>query len=63
MKSIVLGIMLLAFAVIYILVLGLVDATLKGILLGALYLYATAGEVPSEFDRSVLTGSFAPKGQ
>jgi hypothetical protein len=53
--------MLLAFAVIYMLVVGLVDATLKGILLGALYLYATAGEVPSEFDRSVMTGSFTPK--
>ena len=51
-----LGVVLLALTVIYMLVLGLVDATLKGILLGALYLYATAGEVPTEFDRGVMNG-------
>lgn len=62
MNSAVLGVMVLVFALIYMLVLGLVDATLKGILLGALYLYATAGEVPSEFDRGVMKGSFTPKG-
>ena len=61
MKSVVLGVMVLAFAIVYMMVLGLVDATLKGILMGALYLYATAGEVPDEFDRGVMKGSFTPK--
>jgi ABC-type multidrug transport system fused ATPase/permease subunit len=59
--SVVLGVAVLGLAVLYMLVLGLVDATLKGILLGALYLYATAGEVPAEFDRRALAGSFTPK--
>jgi hypothetical protein len=59
--SVVLGVLILAVAVLYMLVLGLVDATLKGILLGALYLYATAGEVPAEFDRRVIKASFTPK--
>jgi hypothetical protein len=57
----VLGGVLLAFGLIYFFVLGLVDATLKGILLGALYLYSTKGEVPDEFDRDTLDESFARK--
>jgi hypothetical protein len=60
-KSVVLGALLVALTIVYFLVLGLVDATLKGILVGALYLYATSGEVPAEFDRGVLNGSFTPK--
>jgi hypothetical protein len=60
-SSIALGVLLLTVTVIYFLVLGLVDATLKQILLGALYLYATAGEVPQEFDRGVMKGSFTLK--
>src|SRR5262249_31239623 len=55
-KVAALGILLLAVTVIYMLVLGLVDSTLKGILLGALYLYATHGEVPEEFERDALKG-------
>jgi hypothetical protein len=61
-KSVAIGILLAVVGVVYMLVLGLVDATLKGILLGALYLYATAGEVPNEFDRDVMRNSFTPKG-
>jgi hypothetical protein len=57
----VLGVAVLAVAVVYLLVLGLVDATLKGILLSALYLYATHGEVPAEFEREALAGSFTAK--
>jgi Family of unknown function (DUF6159) len=60
-KSVALGVALFAAAVIYMLILSLVDATLKGILLGALYLYATSGEVPNEFDRGVMKDSFTPK--
>ncbi len=60
-KSAALGVFLLAVAVLYMLVLGLVDATLKGILLGALYLYATAGEVPEEFGKRVLKRAFTTK--
>jgi hypothetical protein len=59
--SVVLGAVLLGVTIVYFLVLGLVDATLKGILLGALYLYATAGEVPAEFESGVLRASFTPK--
>jgi hypothetical protein len=54
-------VLVICLTVVYMLVLGLVDATLKGILCGALYLYATAGEVPAEFERGVLNGSFTPK--
>src|SRR3954468_1402732 len=41
-KSVALGVVLLVTAVLGMLVIGLIDATLKGILLGALYLYATS---------------------
>jgi Family of unknown function (DUF6159) len=61
MKSAVLGVALVAIAILYFLALGLVDATLKGILLGALYLYSTNGEVPEEFERGALDQSFTPK--
>jgi ABC-type multidrug transport system fused ATPase/permease subunit len=60
-KSIALGVILLAVAVIYMFILGLVDATLKGILLGALYLYATAGEVPDEFGNGLMKRMFTTK--
>jgi hypothetical protein len=60
-SSVVLGVAILAITIIYLMVLGLVDATLKGILVGALYLYATSGEVPSEFDGGVMRSSFTPK--
>jgi len=60
-KSVALGVVLLAVALLYLLLLGLVDATLKGILLGALYLYATAGEAPEEFGTRVLKRSFTAK--
>jgi hypothetical protein len=60
-NSVVLGVLILSLAAIYLLVLGLVDATLKGILLGALYLYATAGEVPDEFNKGMMRQSFTAK--
>lgn len=60
-KSAALGIAMIGVAVVYFLILGLVDATLKGILVGALYLYSTHGEVPAEFDRESLDQSFTPK--
>ena len=59
--SAALGVALVVLAVVYLLVLGLVDATLKGILLGALYLYATDGQVPTGFNRDALAGSFTVK--
>jgi hypothetical protein len=57
----ILGGFLIGLSILYFLVLGLVDATLKGILLGALYLYSTHGEVPEEFERESLNHSFVPK--
>jgi hypothetical protein len=57
----VLGVALVVVSIIYMLVVGLVDATLKGIMLSALYVYATANEVPTEFDRAALQQSFAAK--
>ena len=60
-KSLALGLFVLALAVVYMLVLALVDATLKGILLVALYLYATAGEVPDEFDKRLMRRLFTAK--
>jgi hypothetical protein len=56
-----LGFTIVALVVVYFLILGLVDATLKGILLGALYLYSTHGDVPEEFERDALNQSFVPK--
>jgi ABC-type multidrug transport system fused ATPase/permease subunit len=60
-QSVALGVFVLALALIYFFVLGLVDATLKGILLGALYLYATAGEAPAEFDKPLMRQLFTKK--
>lgn len=60
-KAVGLGIFIIAVTVLYFLILGLVDATLKGILLSALYLYATAGEVPDEFSKGMLRRSFSVK--
>lgn len=60
-KATAIGVAVIAVALIYFLVLGLVDATLKGILMGALYLYSTNGEVPEEFDRESLEQSFTQK--
>src|SRR4051812_14453449 len=60
-KSVALGVVLLVTAVLGMLVIGLIDATLKGILLGALYLYATSGEVPDEFDKGLMRRSFTAK--
>jgi uncharacterized membrane protein len=57
----VLGVLLIALGIVYFLGLGLVDATLKGIMMGALYLYSTQGEVPEEFERESLNQSFVPK--
>jgi hypothetical protein len=56
-----LGVLLLALAVIYLIVLALVNAALETILLSGLYLYATQGEVPTGMDRNVLKGAFAAK--
>jgi ABC-type multidrug transport system fused ATPase/permease subunit len=56
-----LGVALLALAVVYLIVLALVNAALETILLSGLYLYATQGEVPAGMDRNVLKGAFAAK--
>jgi len=50
-----------AVVLLYWVALGIVSATLTGILATALYDYATTGQVPSAFTPETITGAFAPK--
>jgi hypothetical protein len=54
-----LGGVLLAGAIILLLLASLVSSAVNSILLAAIYLYATEGEVPDYFDRDLIEHSFA----
>jgi hypothetical protein len=56
--SAVLGIALLALAVVYFLIWSAIGPALHGIFLGALYQYAANGEVPDGFDSGVMKQAF-----
>lgn len=55
------GWVLLAAAVVYLALLGLVQATLQTIYQAAIYLYAANGQVPAGFDESAIADSFRQK--
>jgi hypothetical protein len=51
----------MALAVIYWLLLGVVNSAARGIFVAALYRYATTEKISGGFDRSDLTGAWQPK--
>jgi len=51
----------IAVVLFYWVALGIISATLTGILSTALYDYATTGQVPSTFAPETITAAFAPK--
>lgn len=48
--------------VLLVIVVSLVSAALNSIIIAALYLYASEGTVPAQFDRSLLESAYGPKG-
>lgn len=57
----ILGGALIALAVVWILAVSLVSAAVQSILLTALYLYASQGEAPPQFDATLLQNAFGSK--
>ncbi len=60
-EMVALGATLIAVGVILVLIVSLISSALGSILLAALYIYAEEGEVPSGFDREMISGAFATK--
>ncbi|MGI9517588.1 MAG: DUF6159 family protein [Pirellulaceae bacterium] len=56
-----LGGILIAVGVIWILIVSLVASALNSIVLAGLYIYAAEGQIPNEFDSSMIQGAFAHK--
>ena len=59
--SAVLGGVLIALGVIWILLVSLISSALGSILLAALYIYAAEGEMPKHFDSGMIQHAFATK--
>jgi uncharacterized Tic20 family protein len=57
----ILAIIGMAAGVLWIMAASLVSSALQSILLTALYLYASEGKAPPQFDANLLQNSFAPK--
>lgn len=60
-KQMMLGIIGIACGVVLLLVISLVSSALHAIIVGALYLYATEGKVPTQFDDRLLRDAFSKK--
>lgn len=56
-----LGVMFLALTVLALLAVGLVQSSLQGVFVAALYRYAADGEAGDGFPANVLDGAFLPK--
>jgi hypothetical protein len=59
--GVVLGILLIAVAVLGVLLIVVLSATLQSVYTAALYEYATKGQAPSIFSQSALDSAFRPK--
>jgi hypothetical protein len=59
----VLGGVLIALAIVWLLGVSLVSAAVQSILLTALYLYASQGQAPPQFDEALLQNAFGSKPQ
>lgn len=59
--NIALGIAGIAIGIVLLLIVSLISTALHSILIGALYLYASEGTVPQQFDEDVFRHAFAPK--
>jgi hypothetical protein len=60
-KSVVMGLAVVALALIYLLGVSAVGSALQGIFLSAVYQYAAHGEVPGEFERQTVEHAFTTK--
>jgi hypothetical protein len=60
-KAVVLGLVLLALGLIYLLMVSAAGTALQGIFVSALYQYATHGEAPRGFDQSTMAHAFTSK--
>jgi hypothetical protein len=58
---VILGVFALAVAVAIFVLISLVSSTLSTILLAAVYVYATEGTVPGQFDANLIQGAFQKK--
>lgn len=57
----VLGMTLITLGIVWVLAVSLISSALGSIILAALYIYAAEGQVPREFDSSLIHRAFAPK--
>jgi hypothetical protein len=60
-ESPVLGGSVMALGFVWVFAAVLIGATLQAILTAALYLYASDGQVPRNFDNDLLKNAFVPK--
>ena len=60
-ESLVVPVVVIALLVLVFLLLGLIESTLKGIYVAAVYRYAAQGEVGGFFSEEVVKGAFRPK--
>ena len=60
-SSVVLGGMLIALGILWILSVSLISSALSSILLAALYIYAAEGKMPGHYDSDMIQGAFANK--
>jgi hypothetical protein len=59
--QLILGWLAMAALVVLVILMSLVSSTLSTILLAAVYLYASEGKVPGEFDAELIQGAFQAK--
>jgi hypothetical protein len=57
------GVVLIITSVVFLIVLSLISSTLTGVYQTALYVYARTGQVPSQYDPSIVQYAFKQKGQ
>jgi hypothetical protein len=57
------GVVLIVTSVLFLIVLSLISSTLTGVYQTALYVYARTGQVPSQYDPSIVQFAFKQKGQ
>ena len=60
-QMVAVGIALVVVGILFILAVSLVTSALNSIILAALYIYAAEGEIPRQFDSSILRSAFGPK--
>ena len=57
------GIVLIILSIMFLIVISLISSTLTGVYQTALYIYARTGQVPAQYDPSIVQYAFKQKGQ